>query len=42
MPRGGPNLGKIARVISPVLRDALRSLCNLLIPLPNHKGLKDP
>ena len=32
MPCGGPNLGKIAHVISAALRDVLRSLCNVLIP----------
>ena len=42
MPRGGPTLGKIARVISAMLRDILCSLCNVLIPLPNHKGLMAP
>ena len=42
MPRGGLNLGEIARVISVVLHDVLRSLCNVLIPLLNHKGLMAP
>ena len=38
MPCGGPNLGKTARVISAVLRDILRSLCNVLIPPAEPKG----
>ena len=41
MRRGGRNLGKTARVISIVLCYILRSLCNVLIPLPNQ-GLMAP
>ena len=42
MPCGGPNLGKTACVIFVMLCYALRSSCNMLFPLPNHKGADGP
>ena len=41
MPRGGPNLGKTTCVTSAVLRDVLRSLCNVLVTPKFYLGFSN-